>query len=56
MLFVVFDVETVFLFPWAVKYRVLGLFGLVEMFTKHIGDAALHISRVGVLYSCVRSC
>ena len=31
VLFVVFDVETVFLFPWAVKYRVLGLFGLVEM-------------------------
>lgn len=31
VLFVVFDVETIFLFPWAVKYRVLGLFGLVEM-------------------------
>jgi len=28
---VVFDVETIFLFPWAVKYRVLGLFGFVEM-------------------------
>ena len=31
VLFVVFDVETIFLFPWAVKYRVLGLFGFVEM-------------------------
>ena len=31
VLFVVFDVETVFLFPWAVQYRVLGLFGFVEM-------------------------
>jgi len=31
VLFVVFDVETIFLFPWAVKYRVLGTFGLVEM-------------------------
>ena len=31
ILFVVFDVETIFLFPWAVQYRVLGLFGLVEM-------------------------
>ncbi|MFQ5670690.1 MAG: NADH-quinone oxidoreductase subunit A [Acidobacteriota bacterium] len=31
VLFVVFDVETVFLFPWAVRYQVLGLFGLVEM-------------------------
>jgi len=29
--FVVFDVETVFLFPWAVRYEVLGLFGLIEM-------------------------
>ena len=31
VLFVVFDVETVFLFPWAVKYRALGLFGFMEM-------------------------
>jgi len=31
VLFVVFDVETIFLFPWAVRYRTLGLFGFVEM-------------------------
>ena len=31
VLFVVFDVETIFMFPWAVQYKVLGLFGLVEM-------------------------
>jgi NADH-quinone oxidoreductase subunit A len=31
MLFVIFDVETIFLFPWAVKFKALGLFGLVEM-------------------------
>ncbi len=31
ILFVVFDVETIFLFPWAVQYKALGLFGLVEM-------------------------
>lgn len=31
VLFVVFDVETIFLFPWAVKYRALGVFGFVEM-------------------------
>ncbi len=31
VLFVVFDVETVFLFPWAVMYHQLKLFGLVEM-------------------------
>ena len=31
MLFVVFDVELVFLFPWAVVLKELGWFGLVEM-------------------------
>jgi NADH-quinone oxidoreductase subunit A len=31
MLFILFDVEVVFLYPWAVKYRALGLFGFVEM-------------------------
>jgi NADH-quinone oxidoreductase subunit A len=31
ILFVVFDVETVFLFPWAVKYSALGLYGLLTM-------------------------
>ena len=31
ILFVIFDVETVFLFPWAVQFRHLGLFGLGEM-------------------------
>ena len=31
MLFVIFDVETIFLFPWAVQYEVLGWFGMVEI-------------------------
>ncbi len=31
MLFIVFDIETVFLYPWAVVYGQLGLFGLIEM-------------------------
>jgi NADH-quinone oxidoreductase subunit A len=31
VLFVVFDVETIFLFPWAVLFHRLGLFGLIEM-------------------------
>jgi NADH-quinone oxidoreductase subunit A len=31
ILFVVFDVETIFLFPWAIIYRKLELFGLAEM-------------------------
>jgi NADH-quinone oxidoreductase subunit A len=31
LLFVVFDIETVFLYPWAVSYGGLGIFALVEM-------------------------
>ena len=31
ILFVLFDVEVVFLYPWAVAFRGLGLTGLVEM-------------------------
>ncbi len=31
ILFVVFDVETIFLFPWAIIYRRLALFGFIEM-------------------------
>jgi NADH-quinone oxidoreductase subunit A len=31
MLFIVFDIEVVFMIPWAVAFRDLGLFGLVEM-------------------------
>ena len=31
MLFVAFDVETIFMYPWAVLFDQLGLFGLVEM-------------------------
>ncbi len=31
LMFVVFDIEVVFLYPWAVAYQQLGLFALVEM-------------------------
>jgi len=31
MLFVIFDIEVIFLYPWAVVYGQIGLFGLVEM-------------------------
>ncbi|MBX2992408.1 MAG: NADH-quinone oxidoreductase subunit A [Bacteroidetes bacterium] len=31
MLFIVFDIEIVFMYPWAVKFKELGLFGFVEM-------------------------
>jgi NADH-quinone oxidoreductase subunit A len=33
MLFIVFDIEGVFFYPWAVAFRDLGVFGLVEMLT-----------------------
>ena len=33
MLFIVFDIEIIFLYPWAVAYDRLGVFGLVEMVT-----------------------
>jgi len=31
MLFIVFDIEIIFLYPWAVTFDQLGMFGLVEM-------------------------
>lgn len=31
MLFIVFDIEIVFLYPWAVVFKQLALFGLIEM-------------------------
>ena len=31
MIFIIFDIEVVFLYPWAVVYGQLGTFGLVEM-------------------------
>lgn len=31
ILFVIFDLETVFLYPWAVRYKVLGWFGVAEV-------------------------
>ena len=32
VLFILFDIEVVFFLPWAVVFRQLGVFGLVEMF------------------------
>lgn len=31
VLFILFDIEAVFFYPWAVAFRQLGLYGLVEM-------------------------
>lgn len=33
ILFVLFDVEVIFMYPWAVNFRKLGLLGIVEMFS-----------------------
>jgi len=45
ILFVVFDVETAFMFPWAVVLDEIGLFGLIEMLL------FLVILLVGYLYA-----
>ena len=45
ILFVVFDIEAVFLYPWAASFRELGWWGLVEMF------AFLLILGVTLLYA-----
>ena len=31
MMFIIFDIEIVFMYPWAVKFREFGLFGFIEM-------------------------
>ncbi|MHC4663689.1 MAG: NADH-quinone oxidoreductase subunit A [Planctomycetota bacterium] len=31
MLFILFDIEVVFMYPWAIRFRQLGFFGLIEM-------------------------
>ena len=31
VLFILFDIEVVFLYPWAVNFRTLGMFGYIEM-------------------------
>jgi len=45
MLFIVFDIEIVFLYPWAVAFDSMGMFGLVEM--------VLFIATVFVAYAYV---
>jgi NADH-quinone oxidoreductase subunit A len=45
MLFIIFDIEIVFLYPWAVAFDQLGVFGLVEM--------ALFIGTVFVAFAYV---
>jgi NADH-quinone oxidoreductase subunit A len=45
LIFVLFDVETVFLYPWAVAYNRLPMFALVEMVV------FLGILAIGLLYA-----
>ena len=45
LMFVVFDIETVFLFPWAVSYGGLGAFALIEM------AIFLVILMIGLIYA-----
>ena len=33
ILFVLFDIEVIFMYPWAVNFRELGMLGVVEVFT-----------------------
>jgi NADH-quinone oxidoreductase subunit A len=51
MVFIVFDIELVFLYPWAVIFRRLELFGLVEMgiFLATIVVAFAYVLSVGAL-------
>ena len=51
MLFLLFDIEAVFLFPWAVVYRDLKLVGFVEMllFIVAIGAGYIYIWKKGAL-------
>ena len=51
MLFIIFDIETVFLYPWAVVFGRLGLLGLVEMilFTAVLLIGLLYLVRKGAL-------
>lgn len=51
MLFIIFDIEIVFMYPWAVKFRELGLYGFVEMlvFIAILLVGYLYILRKGAL-------
>jgi NADH-quinone oxidoreductase subunit A len=51
LLFLIFDVEAAFLFPWAVIYRSLGLYGFVEMviFVSILGVGLAYAWKKGAL-------
>ena len=47
LIFIIFDVEVVFLFPWAVVYKELGLFAFIEMLI-FIGVLAIGLAYVWI--------
>jgi NADH-quinone oxidoreductase subunit A len=51
MLFIIFDVELAFLFPWAVVFRSLGFFGFLEMlmFFVVVGAGFIYAWKIGAL-------
>ena len=51
MLFILFDVDAAFLYPWALIFRSLGLYGLVEMgvFVLLLGAGFVYAWKVGAL-------
>ena len=51
MLFIIFDVELAFLFPWSVVFRALGLFGFLEMlvFFAIVGAGFVYAWKIGAL-------
>lgn len=51
LLFIVFDVEAVFLYPWAVRFKELGWFGYAEMvvFAVTLVVALIYVWRKGAL-------
>nr|MDQ5819095.1 NADH-quinone oxidoreductase subunit A [Actinomycetota bacterium] len=51
LLFLIFDVEAAFLYPWAVIYRELGVYGFVEMviFVLILGVGLIYAWKKGAL-------
>ena len=51
MIFILFDVDAAFLYPWALIFRDLGLFGLIEMgiFVALLGGGFVYAWKMGAL-------
>jgi NADH-quinone oxidoreductase subunit A len=51
MIFILFDVDAAFLYPWALVFKGLGIFGLVEMaaFMALLGGGFVYVWKVGAL-------